>query len=62
MAITKVTIEDGCTACGLCETSCPAVFEMKDIAVVKEGVDLNANEAGIKESAEACPVTCIKVE
>jgi len=62
MAITKVTIEDGCTACGICEQTCPEVFEMEDVAVVKAGADLAANEAKIREAAEGCPVTVIKVE
>jgi len=61
MAISKVTIEDGCTACGLCEQICPDVFEVKDVAVVKAGADLAANEATIKEAADSCPVSVIKV-
>ena len=62
MAISKVTIEDGCTACGVCEQTCPEVFEMKDVAAVKAGADLAANEDKIREAADACPVTVIKVE
>ncbi|MFC1767571.1 ferredoxin [Candidatus Margulisiibacteriota bacterium] len=62
MAISKVTIEDGCTACGICEQTCPEVFEMKDVAVVKTGANLAANEDKIKEAADGCPVTVIKVE
>lgn len=62
MAITKVWIEDGCTACGLCEEICPEVFELEDIAIVKEGVDFNEYEAQIIECAEECPVEVIKYE
>ena len=62
MAISKVIVEDSCTACGICEQTCPEVFEMKDIATVKAGADLNANEAKVNEAAEGCPVSCIKVE
>jgi len=61
MAISKVVVEDTCTACGICEQSCPEVFEMGDIAVVKAGADLNANEACINEAVAACPSECIKV-
>lgn len=61
MAISKVTIEDGCTSCGLCEQICPDVFEVKDVATVKKGADLNANESPIKEAADSCPVTVIKI-
>ena len=62
MAISKVTIEDGCISCGVCESTCPEVFKMEDIAVILKDADLAANEAKIRESAAACPVTVIKVE
>jgi ferredoxin len=62
MAITKVWIEEGCTACGLCEGICPDVFEMPDEAIVVEGVDYSTHEDDIKESAESCPVEVIKFE
>ncbi len=62
MAIKKVWIEDGCTACGLCEEICPEVFEMDDEARVKEGVDYSAYEDKIIECAESCPVEVIKYE
>ena len=62
MAISSVTIEDGCTACALCEQICPEVFEMgSDAAKVKAGADLNENEDKIREAADSCPVTVIKV-
>jgi ferredoxin len=62
MAITKVTILDGCISCGVCESICPEVFEISDIAKIKAGVDLNKFEEKIKEAADSCPVTVIKVE
>ena len=62
MAINKVWIIDGCTACGLCVDTCPDVFEMQETATVIEGADFNANEALIKEAAESCPVEVIKYE
>jgi ferredoxin len=62
MAISKVTIEDGCIVCGVCETVCPEVFKVNDTAVVLKEADLAANEAKIKEAAASCPVTVIKVE
>jgi ferredoxin len=62
MAISKVTIEDGCIACGVCETVCPEVFKVNDIAVVLKDADLTVNEAKIREAAASCPVTIIKVE
>ncbi|MEK7415822.1 MAG: ferredoxin [Planctomycetota bacterium] len=30
MTITKVWVEDGCTACNACETTCPEVFHVVD--------------------------------
>lgn len=62
MAITKVEIEEGCTACGLCEELCPDVFEMVDEAEVKEGADFSAHEECIIEAAESCPVEVIIYE
>ncbi len=62
MAISKVTIEEGCISCGVCETICPEVFKVDDVAIVMKDADLNANEAKIMEAAAACPVTVIKVE
>lgn len=61
MAISSVTIEDGCTSCALCEQICPEVFEMPDVARVKAGADLNANEDKIREAASSCPAEVIKV-
>lgn len=63
MAIKKVWVdEDTCTACGLCEDTCPEVFEVDDIAVVKEDADFNDYEDEIKESAEDCPSESIHYE
>jgi ferredoxin len=62
MAITKVWIEEGCTACGLCTDLCPQVFEMQDLATVIKGANYSDYEPGIKEAAESCPVEVIKYE
>jgi ferredoxin len=62
MAITKVWIEEGCTSCGLCEEICPDVFEMDDVATVKEGADFAANESDIQDAADSCPVEVIQFE
>lgn len=58
----KVTVDAStCIGCGLCEQNCPNVFELKDdgIAHVKKFSDPACD---LKEVAEQCPVTCIKVE
>jgi ferredoxin len=60
MAITKVWIEEGCTACSLCEDICSEVFKMQDEATVIEGVNYADYEEKIKEAADSCPVEVIK--
>jgi ferredoxin len=63
MAIKKVWIEDGCTACELCVDTCPEVFDLPDdTAVVKEGVNFDEYEEEIKGAAESCPVEVILYE
>jgi ferredoxin len=60
MAIRKVWIEEGCTACGVCSDLCPEVFVLKDVATVAEGANFADFEDLIKEAAENCPVEVIK--
>jgi ferredoxin len=60
MAIKKVWIEDGCTACGMCESICPEVFLVEDLAIIVEGVNYQDYEKLIKEAADSCPVEVIK--
>jgi len=60
MTIKKVWIDEGCTACGLCEEICPEVFELKDLATVIESVNYSDYEGLIKEASESCPVEVIK--
>jgi ferredoxin len=60
MAITKVWIEEGCTACGLCEDICPQVFRLQDQATVKEDANFFDYTDKIKEAADNCPVDVIR--
>ena len=59
----KATVDDNCTACGLCVDICPEVFEMgDDIAVVKvEDVSTDFKK-NCCEAAESCPVDAIHLE
>ncbi|MDD4362641.1 MAG: ferredoxin [Atribacterota bacterium] len=60
----KATVDsDLCTGCGLCESTCPEVFEMQDdLAVVKVDVVPQDAEESCKEAAEDCPVGAISCE
>ncbi|MBN2290151.1 MAG: ferredoxin [Candidatus Glassbacteria bacterium] len=63
MAIKRVWIEEGCTACGMCEDESPEVFEVAgDAAVVREDVDLAEYEQDIINAVESCPVQVIQYE
>lgn len=57
----KVRVEDGCIACGACESVCDAVFKVEDVAVVNEAA-VEANAEGVKEAADSCPVGVIVIE
>ncbi len=57
----KVRIDDGCIACGACESICDAVFNVSDQAHVNEGA-VAGNEDAIREAADSCPVSVIIVE
>ncbi|MDI9596573.1 MAG: ferredoxin [Atribacterota bacterium] len=60
----KATVDkDLCTGCGLCESTCPEVFELQDdVAVVKvDTVPADAEES-CKQAAEDCPVEAISCE
>lgn len=57
----KVKIEEGCIACGACESICDAVFTVEDTVVVNEA-GIAGNEEAVREAAEACPVSVIIIE
>ncbi len=56
----KVWIAPGCITCGRCEFLAPEVFEVLDIAHVKNNVTLKKYEKEIKNAAKTCPVQVIK--
>ena len=58
----KVKVDaDTCTACGLCEDTCPAVFKMNSVAEVIADPVPAKEEACAKEAVEACPVEAISI-
>ncbi len=60
----KATVDqDLCTGCGLCESTCPEVFEMQDdVAAVKVDTVPKDAEESCKQAAEDCPVEAISCE
>lgn len=53
--------KETCIGCGLCESICEQVFEMKDgKAHVKKGQEKSKIPC-VKESVESCPVSAIKL-
>ena len=62
MAITKVWVTEDCTACGLCEDTCPEVFQLGDEFAEVQDVDFNEYEESIQEAAEDCPSESIHYE
>ncbi len=58
----KVSIEDTCTACGLCVDTCPEVFELGDefAEVLVDDVPASLEEA-VQQAADECPVEAIIV-
>lgn len=59
--MSKVSVDvSTCVGCGLCEQSCPEVFQVQGdgIAHIKSQV---CAEHNLKEVAEQCPVNSIKV-
>lgn len=61
MKAKRVEIVPGCISCGTCESLCPEVFEVREVAYVKPGVDPAKHSADVLEAAEMCPVSVIKV-
>ena len=55
-----VKVNDSCIACGACALICDAVFSIEDVAVVDASA-VAANEDGVKEAADACPVGAIEI-
>jgi ferredoxin len=59
----KFYVSEDCTACGLCEATCPEVFEVDgDIATVKLDPVPEEYQESALEAEDACPVEAISHE
>lgn len=59
----KVSVDAStCVGCGLCEQSCPEVFQVQGDGLAHVLGSHCAVNHNLKEIAESCPVSCIKVE
>ena len=56
-----VKINDGCIACGACESICDAVFKVEDVATVNQAA-VFVFMFFLKEAADSCPVGVIEIE
>jgi ferredoxin len=61
--VMRVTIEDTCTACGICCDTCPEVFEMSDdrAQVMVDEVPPEHEDA-VQQAADECPVEAIVID
>ncbi len=57
----KVSINEGCIACGACESFCSDVFKVEDVATA-DNSKVAGNEDAVKDAADSCPVSVISVE
>lgn len=59
--MSKVSVDAAtCVGCGLCEQSCPEVFKVEGDGIAHVLAQSCATH-NLKEVAEQCPVTAIKV-
>lgn len=60
----KATVSEECIGCGMCEGTCPDVFEVGDDGLAHAIVDeVPADfEDDVNQAAEDCPVEAITVE
>ncbi|MBP6892307.1 ferredoxin [Candidatus Babeliales bacterium] len=59
--IKKVWIAPGCITCGRCEFIAPEIFEVTDVARVKNDANLSKHLLAVDQAAKTCPVQVIKL-
>ena len=59
----KVTVNDECIGCGLCESTCSDVFAINDDGIAEVIIDdVDDFEDEINEAIDNCPVSAIEAE
>lgn len=59
----RVTVNDGCQGCGVCEATAPEVFEIQDdgsVKVLVQVVPLELEQA-VRNAAHECPTEAIEI-
>lgn len=62
--VTRVWITSGCIICGLCEDTCPEVFDVRESsAIIKNNAERHYEKRSLKiiQAATECPVSVIRV-
>lgn len=58
----KVTVDGTtCVGCGLCEQSCPEVFQVQGDGIAHVKANSCSQGHNLQEIADNCPVNCINV-
>lgn len=63
-AVTRVWITSGCIVCGLCEDTCPEVFDVRAEGCIVKGTaerHYDRKRDRIAQAADECPVSVIRV-
>ena len=58
----KAIVNEGCIGCGLCASTCPAVFTLEDGVAVAMAGDIPEEELpAAAEACDGCPVSVIDI-
>ena len=59
----KAIVNEGCIGCGLCASTCPAVFTLEDGVAVAMAGDIPEEELpAAAEARDGCPVSVIDIQ
>ena len=60
----KASVSEECIGCGVCESTCPEVFEIGDEGIATVIVDKVPDDAvdSAQEASDGCPVSAIALD